>query len=72
MPNFLIYEYMVQVDEFSDDVCIRRPQAEGGYIELPTDPGLGIEIDESKFEKYPYRQLPPRKIRTVEDERNWH
>ncbi len=72
MPNFLIYEYMVHVDEFSDDVCIRRPKAEGGYIELPTEPGLGIEIDESKFEKYPYRQLPPRNIRTVEDERNWH
>lgn len=72
MPNFLMYEYMLHVEEFSKDISLNRPSAEGGYIELPTEPGLGIELDESKFEKYPYRQFPPRAIRTVADEREWH
>lgn len=72
MPNFLIYEYMVQIDEFSEDLCVYRPTIEDGYIELPTEPGLGIEIDESKFKKYPYQEFPMRDIRTVEKERLWH
>jgi hypothetical protein len=42
-----------------------------GYLELPTAPGLGIEIDESKLEKYKRQEYPKRAIRTVEDERKW-
>ena len=41
-------------------------------MELPTDPGIGIELDESKFAKYAGDQYPKRNLRTLEDERNWH
>ncbi len=51
MPNFLIYEYMVHVEAFSQDISKNPIQADGGYIELPTEPGIGIDLDESKFEK---------------------
>ena len=44
-------------------------KAEGGYIELPKEPGLGVELDEAKLAQYPYAQFPKRPIRTVEDER---
>jgi len=30
-------------------------RVQGGYIDLPTAPGLGIDLDESAFAKYPYR-----------------
>ena len=72
MPNFLIYEYMVQAEEVSRDLTIGYNEPVNGYLELPKTPGLGVEINESKLEKYAYQQYPPRNIRTVEDERRWH
>jgi galactonate dehydratase len=72
IPNFLIYEYMVHVEGWSQEISINPLKADGGYIELPTRPGLGVDIDESKLAKYPYKQYPPRGIRTLEDERKWH
>ena len=72
MPNFLIYEYMVHVEAFSQDISKNPIQPDGGYIELPTEPGIGIDLDESKFEKYAAKQFPARDIRTLEDERLYH
>jgi galactonate dehydratase len=72
MPNFLIYEYMVHVEPFSRDIMSQSFEVSDGYVELPTAPGLGIDLDETKFEKYAYKQFPARNIRTVEDERKWH
>jgi galactonate dehydratase len=72
MPNFLIYEYAVGVEKVSQDLCVKPLKPEGGYIELPTEPGLGVEIDETKLARYPYKPFPPRRIRTVEDERKFH
>lgn len=72
MPNFLIYEYMVGVEAASRDVCTGYLEPAESYIELPKRPGIGVEIDEAKLAKYPYKQFPPRPIRTVEDERQWH
>ena len=36
------------------------------------NPVVIVDLDESKFEKYAYKQFPARNIRTVEDERKWH
>ena len=72
MPNFLIYEYALNVEEVSRDISTTYLEPEGGYIELPQGPGLGVELDEAKLAKYPYQQFPPRGIRTVEDERRYH
>ena len=71
MPNFLIYEYLVHVEAFSQDISKSPIRPDGGYIELPTEPGIGIDLDESKFAKYPYKQFPARDIRTLEDERQY-
>jgi len=71
MPNFLIYEYMVHVEGFSRDISSRILEPEGGYIELPTEPGLGVDLDESALARYPYQQFPARPLRTVEDERRY-
>ena len=71
MPNFLIYEYALSVEPVSRDISTKYLKAEGGYIELPKEPGIGVELDEEKLSKYPTRQFPPRPIRTVEDERRY-
>jgi galactonate dehydratase len=71
MPNFLIYEYAISVEKPSRAVCSKYLPVEGGYIELPKAPGLGIDVDEKKLAQFPYKQFPPRKLRTVEDERKY-
>lgn len=72
MPNFLIYEYFVNVEEVCRSFTTGYMAPHNSYIELPTAPGLGVEIDEAKLAQYPYKPFPPRGIRTVEDERKWH
>ena len=72
MPNFLIYEYPLNVEPVSRAVSSSYLEPEDGYIELPTSPGLGVELDEDKLDEYPYRQFPKRPIRDVEGERPYH
>jgi galactonate dehydratase len=44
VPNFLIQE---QIDQgLGEGMLVRPLVVQGGHIELPTRPGLGIEIDE--------------------------
>ena len=72
MKNFLIYEYMISVEKSSEDISIGYIKPEESYIELPTEPGIGISVNESKIKKYPFKKFPPRNIRNIEDELKWH
>ena len=72
MPNFIIYEYMVGVEAASREVTVGYLEPEDGYIELPTRPGLGVDVDEAALTAKPYKQLAARGIRTLQDERRWH
>jgi galactonate dehydratase len=56
MPNFLILEY---ANSPTRDACQAASEAEcfkarDGRIELPTRPGLGIELDEAYLEAHPF------------------
>jgi galactonate dehydratase len=68
IPNFLIQEVpgrgwgnprrLEALQDFAE-----RPV--DGYLQLPDKPGLGVELNEEIFEKYPYEgpsQLPPREM----------
>lgn len=72
MKNFLLYEYMVGVEKSSEDISIGYIKPEESYVELPTEPGIGIGIDEKKLTNYPYKKFPARKIRDLDDEIKWH
>lgn len=54
-PNFLIQEYIPDDKPPRSEVVIEPLEVEDGYLKLPTKPGLGIELNEEAFEKYPYR-----------------
>ncbi|MDP7626379.1 MAG: mandelate racemase/muconate lactonizing enzyme family protein [SAR202 cluster bacterium] len=68
MPNFLITEYFLNLEDFGKDITVDPFEVNNGYIDLPETPGLGIEIDESSLAKYPYQEFPPRAIRQFRDE----
>jgi galactonate dehydratase len=68
MPNFLITEYFLNFEAVGTEIAVQPFQVKDSYIELPTKPGLGIELDERALGQRPYREFGKRKLRTAEQE----
>jgi len=68
MPNFIITEYFLPLVEFGDKVSPNQLKPKNGYIDLPTAPGLGVDIDESALAQFAAKPYPLRKLRTPADE----
>ena len=60
IPNFLITEYFVNLEELGNDIAKTPFQVQNGYIQLPDAPGLGIDLDEERLSAYPYKPFPAR------------
>ncbi len=57
IPNFLILEHVSPLPVF-DEIQVDPMELGGGYYRLPSAPGLGVDLNEEVFEKYPYRYRP--------------
>ena len=68
MPNFLITDYYVPTEEFAAEVMRPPFTVKDSYIELPTGPGLGVDLDERALARHPYAPLPARTLRRYSDE----
>ena len=68
MPNFIITEYFVPFVELGDEVSPNQLKPKNGYIELPTGPGLGVDVREEVLLKYPGKPFPTRELRRPQDE----
>ena len=68
IPNFLITEYFVNFEPRAAEVAVTPFQVEGGYLPVPTAPGLGIDLREDVLARYAYREFPVRAIPTPRDE----
>jgi len=68
MSNFIITEYFLPFVEMGDKVCKNQLKPVNGYIQIPEEPGLGLEIDEAALLKYPYKQFPMRNLPFPEDD----
>jgi galactonate dehydratase len=53
-PNFLILEGIERWDGFHAEVLKSPLRWEDGYLIPPTEPGLGVELNESVLEAHPY------------------
>ncbi len=60
IPNFLITEYFVNLEEFGRDIAKTPFEVENGYIRVPDAPGIGIDLDEDALAQYPYEPFAPR------------
>jgi len=60
IPNFLIQEGIEMWDGFNAEIIKEPIEWEDGYLTPPDKPGLGIELDEDKFEllKDTYNDTP--------------
>lgn len=68
MPNFIITEYFLPFVEFGDRISPNQLKPKNGYLELPTAPGLGIDVDEEALKKFPGKVYPARNLRYPKDE----
>ena len=68
IPNFLITEYFVNLEEFGKDIAKTPFAVENGYIPVPDAPGIGIDLDEDRLAAYPYKPFPPRSPRQYWEE----
>ena len=68
IPNFLITEYFVNLEELGRDIAKIPFEVKDGYIQIPDAPGLGIDLDEERLAAYPYKPFPPRSLAQIWDE----
>lgn len=54
IPNFLILESIGRWDGFHADLLTPPMQWEAGYVVPPTDPGLGVALNEDVARAHPY------------------
>ncbi|TVY07508.1 mandelate racemase/muconate lactonizing enzyme family protein [Paenibacillus cremeus] len=55
VPNLLIQECFDDTNaEWSRRIMTGTVQVKDGYIEIPDDPGLGVDLNEEEMSKYPY------------------
>jgi galactonate dehydratase len=55
LPNLRLQEYFVEgAVPAAFEVVLGTPRAQEGWLEPPTGPGLGVEIDEAAAARYPY------------------
>ena len=57
IPNFLILEH-AHPNPLFDQVQKNPMKMVDGYYELPTQPGLGVDLDEEVIEENPYKDRP--------------
>ena len=68
MPNFIITEYFLPFVDFVDKISPNQLKPKNGYIDLPTAPGLGIDVDEEALKQHPGKVYPARNLRYPKDE----
>jgi galactonate dehydratase len=69
IPNFLIMEYPVSWEPVANEIAKNPLKVDGGYIALPTAPGIGIDLDEGALAKYPYQGPRRRALLDPSEER---
>ena len=57
IPNFQILEY-VHSQPWRDEVQVEPLVVKDGMLQLPTRPGLGVELDEDYLARHPFSQRP--------------
>ena len=68
MPNFIITEYFLPFVDFVDKISPNQLKPKNGYIDLPTAPGLGVDVDEEALQQHPGKVYPARNLRYPKDE----
>jgi galactonate dehydratase len=58
IPNFAILEYVYSNEPWRSKAQVEPLVVRDGYAELPTAPGLGVDLDEDVLRSRPYEPIP--------------
>lgn len=68
IPNFRITEYFVNLENVCHEVASASLTVQDGWVELPTSPGLGIDVDIEALRAHPYQEITHRGFRQYWEE----
>jgi galactonate dehydratase len=68
IPNFKITEYFVNFEQRCGEIATAGLVRDGGWIDLPTIPGLGIDIDIGKLRSHPHTEASHHGLRHYTEE----
>jgi galactonate dehydratase len=68
IPNFKITEYFVNFESVCRDIAIKGLAVKDGWIDLPTAPGLGIDIDIAKLRAHAHGEASHHGFRLYTEE----
>jgi galactonate dehydratase len=68
IPNFKITEYFVNFEDVCRDIATSGLTLSEGWIDLPTAPGLGIDIDIARLRAHPRREITEKGFRQYWEE----
>jgi galactonate dehydratase len=68
IPNFRITEYFVNFRDICEEIATQSLVVQDGWIDLPTAPGLGVDIDVAKLRAHPHVEATPRTFRQYWEE----
>jgi galactonate dehydratase len=60
IPNFWIAECFINLQPACDAIAVAPLTVHEGFVDLPTAPGLGIELDVDRLRAKPYRDMGTR------------
>ena len=60
IPNFWIAEFFVNLQPACDEIAVKPLTLSDSFIDLPTTPGHGIDIDVQRLKARPFRDMGTR------------
>ena len=63
MPNFLIYEYNQLLNPLRHDILKTPIRFHDGHLQVPTGPGLGVELDWGQVDRFRMAPTPVGAVR---------
>src|SRR5271170_5526365 len=68
IPNFRIAEYFVNFEDLCREIATSSLTVQNGWVDLPTTPGLGVDIDVDKLRAHPHQEVTGRGFRQYWEE----
>ena len=68
IPNFRIAEYFVNFVDTCTAVATSMITVNDGLAELPTAPGLGVDVDIERLRKHPYKEFVHKPLTLISEE----
>ncbi|HUB43365.1 MAG TPA: mandelate racemase/muconate lactonizing enzyme family protein [Acetobacteraceae bacterium] len=60
IPNFYIAEFFINLKPACDEIAVTPLTVQDSFVDLPTTPGHGIDIDAERLRAHPYRDMGSR------------